>query len=63
MVDDKFKDDRILNWIRDVSGKTFDQNSNVDDGDEEVFNNSYEAKITEDACVSGLPVIQEGQKV
>lgn len=63
LVDDKFKDDRILNWIRDVSGKTFDQNSNVDDGDEEVFNNSYEAKITEDPCVSGLPVIQEGQKV
>lgn len=62
-VDDKFKDDRILNWIRDVSGKTFDQNSNIDDDDEEVFNSSYEAKTTEDPCVTGLPVIQEGQKV
>lgn len=62
-VDDKFKDDRILNWIRDVSGKTFDQNSNVDDGVKEVFNNFYEAEITEDPCGNGLPVIQEGQKV
>ena len=61
-ADDKFKDDRILNWIRDVSEKTIRQNSYVDDDNDEVFDSSLETSTADDSGVIGLPVIQEGQK-
>ncbi|KAJ7337726.1 hypothetical protein OS493_007879 [Desmophyllum pertusum] len=57
-ADEKLKDDRIMNWIRDVSEKTHRQNSFDDD---EVFECSLETN--DDTSVTGLPVIQEGQKI
>lgn len=59
--DDKFKDDRIMSWIRDVSEKTHLKNSH-DDDEYDVFECSLEND--DDTIVSpGLPVIQEGHKI
>ena len=58
------RDDRIVNWIRDVSEKTQDHtNSFEDEGEENLFENSSEKN--DDIgfnAVNGLPVIQEGKK-
>ena len=60
-IDEKFKDDRIMNWIRDVSEKTHSQNSH-DDDEYDVFECSL--KNDDDTIVApGLPVIQEGHKI
>lgn len=59
-IDEKFKDDRIMNWIRDVSEKTHSQNSH-DDDEYDVFECSLEND--DDISVPGLPVIQEGHKI
>lgn len=59
-ADEKFKDDRIMNWIRDVSEKTNRQNG-YDDDEDYVFECSLEND--DDTSVAGLPVIQEGQKI
>lgn len=59
-ADEKFKDDRIMNWIRDVSEKNHRQNS-YDDDEEDIFECSLENN--DDSSVAGLPVIQEGKKI
>lgn len=58
-ADEKFKDDRIVNWIRDVSEKNHRQNSY--DEDEDIFECTLEND--DNASVTSLPVIQEGQKI
>lgn len=59
-IDEKFKDDRIMSWIRDVSEKTHSQNSHDDEYD--VFECSLE-NDDETSVTPGLPVIQEGHKI
>lgn len=58
------RDDRIVNWIRDVSEKTQDHtNSFEDEGENNLSENSLEKN--DDIgfnAVNGLPVIQEGKK-
>lgn len=58
------KDDRILNWIRDVSEKTQAHSYSFDDDGEEImFNCSFDKnEDTSFNGVNGLPVIQEGRK-
>lgn len=59
-IDEKFKDDRIMSWIRDVSEKTHPQNSH-DDDEFDVFECSLE-NDDDTSAAAGLPVIKEGQK-
>lgn len=60
-IDEKFKDERIMSWIRDVSEKTHSQSSH-DDDEYDVFECSLEND--DDTCIAAsLPVIQEGQKI
>lgn len=60
-IDEKFKDDRIMSWIRDVSEKTHSQNSHHDD-EYDVFQCSLE-NDDDTSVAAGLPIIQEGQKI
>ena len=58
------RDDRIVNWLRDISEKTQGHtNSFEDEGEDNLFENSLEEynDIGFNA-VNGLPVIQEGRK-
>ncbi|XP_068704920.1 uncharacterized protein [Montipora foliosa] len=58
------RDDRIMNWIRDVSQSTSPYNLSIDgDDDEMLFACSLEKKDELGFNgVNGLPVIQEGRK-
>jgi len=58
------KDERIINWIRDVSENNPVHTSSFDDDDEDFLFDCSLDKNDEMSfnCVNGLPVIEEGRK-